>query len=113
MKGSRKTKKNIGLEYLKKVTPLISKASLFSISAEHPSSNVFVGDKASKLDDGTITDLLSISSEGKCRMISFVSYVHPQSKMFVKKRKLAIFSKKPTTQFNEKQKTNKVTLLLK
>jgi hypothetical protein len=112
---SRNSDKNTGVEYVRLVIPKIANASLFRSDSIRSLRNVFFGDKAPTLDDGTITDLLSISSEGKSRMDAFISshYVQPRQNTSIKKRKLSTFSKKATTQYKEKQKTNKVTLLLK
>jgi hypothetical protein len=111
----RKPDQTTGVEYVRQVVPMIVNASLFKLDSARSLCNVFSGHKAPKLDDGAINDLLSICNEGQSRMNTFIAnhYMQPRQNIPAKKRKLATFSKKVTTNFKEKQKTNKVTLLLK
>ena len=113
--AKRKKSLKTPVNYLKKISPVIAKVSIFPVQHHRRLHNIFIGEKAPQLDDRTISDLLNFGTEGKSRFQDFVTnrYTDSNQKKTVAKRKLATFTKKQSTQFKEKQKANKVTLLLK
>ena len=114
-KNSKRNKSKTGTAYLKKISPCIKKAMIFPPKPNRRLCNIFAGDKAVHLDDGTVSDLLTFEAEGKKRMCNHVkaTYIDAIKTKPPRDRKFATFTPKQVTQFKEKQKTNKVTLLLK
>ena len=106
-----------GLDYVKRIIPIITCKNIFSMaSPARTLSNIFA-DKALKLDDVTISDLLSISKHGQSRMDSYLcQHVIFPPLQPVKKptnSKLSTFTKRKTTHRAEQTKTGKVTFLFK
>ena len=47
--------------------------NILPAQSEHPLCNIFAGEKADKIDDGTVSNLLSFPHEGRTRMDKFTS----------------------------------------